>query len=100
MASKSTHKQPQGKRRPSAHSGVSRSYSQMYKNAAVATAPPVHAPLTKSGAKAVEAIPAVLKGSDEVDWRGEYGYVLKDLRTLGLVTLSLILAIIVVGLFL
>ena len=91
-----------GKRAPSS-ANVSRSYSDLYKSAAAganvkAPAAPV-APLAPAKVKVADKAPVVLKTSDEVDWRGEYGYVLKDLRTLGLVTGVLVVAIVVVGLF-
>lgn len=84
-----------GKR--TAGSNVARNYSALYKNAAAgASAAPVQ--LTKD-AKEGEKVLAVLRTSDDVDWRGEYGYVLTDLRTLGIVTGVLVIAIVVVGLF-
>jgi hypothetical protein len=95
-------KQPQGKRRPST-SGVSRSYSEMYKSAAAGAAPasaPATATTKAVTVRPVDTVPAVLKTSDQVDWKGEYGYVLSDLRTLGIVTAALVIGIIVVGMFL
>lgn len=91
-----TTKQPQGKRRPSSTSGVSRSYSQMYKSSAAGAS----APATAAAVKAGDSVPATLRGSDEVDWRGEYGYVLDDLRLLAIVTSVLVVAIVVAGIFL
>lgn len=85
--------------------GSPRSYSEVYKNSAKAGAPTaqVASPAPAKGA-APKSMPAKsvapgLSGSDSVDWWGEYGYVLNDLKVLGLTTFGLLAAIIVVGLF-
>lgn len=80
--------------------GSPRSYSEIYKNSATTGAPAAQKPsaataASKSAAKNV----SVLSGSDSVDWWGEYGYVLNDLKFLGLVTASLLLGIIVISFF-
>ena len=41
---------------------------------------------------------AVKKGSDSVDWQGEYRYVVKDLRRLLIVSVALFALIVVIGL--
>jgi len=97
------------KKTKSKSSGSPRSYSEIYKNsaatAAPAGAPVAGAPATHSaGAAATVAATATGKesatlGSDSVDWRGEYGYVLSDLKRLGLVTGIIAGAIIIVGFF-
>ncbi len=82
-------------------SGSPRSYSEVYKSSATTGAPvapqSVSAGATKSVATRSSA-PALASG-ETVDWWGEYGYVLNDLKYLGLVTLGLLIAIIVVGFF-
>lgn len=111
MASKST-----GKKKPSASSGAPRSYSEVYKNSAASVAPAAPAPAKANGAapkstgsaaksngaaaRKPEAASVAVATSDDVDWKGEYGYVLDDLRFLGIVTASLVAAIILVGIFL
>lgn len=94
------------KSRKKSSGGSPRSYSEVYKSSATAGAPAVQmaAPAGAPKSVAAQSLSAksaapVLTGSDTVDWWGEYGYVLNDLRNLGLVTASLLLAIIVVGLF-
>ncbi|HRA67949.1 MAG TPA: hypothetical protein PL187_18105 [Caldilinea sp.] len=88
------------KKTKSKSSGSPRSYSEIYKNSA-ATAAPIAG---VSGSAAAAAAPAAVKdsatlGSDSVDWRGEYGYVVNDLKRLGLVTGIIAGGIIVVGFF-
>ncbi len=91
MASKSNKK---------SSSGAPRSYSEVYKSSAATGAPAVQTtaatPATKSATKT--ASPA-LSGSDTVDWYGEYGYVLSDLKLLGIVTAGLLVGIIVLSFF-
>lgn len=86
--------------------GSPRSYSEVYKSSATAGAPaaqtvaPARAATNIANQSLSAKSPApLLTGSDTVNWWGEYGYVLNDLSYLGLVTLGLLLAIIVVGLF-
>lgn len=106
MASKSAGKKKQG-----TSAANPRSYSEIYKNsAATATSQPAATAASNAsangGSKAVaevrkaDAPVAALAGSDTVDWKGEYGYVLDDLKYLGIVTASLVGAIIVAGIFL
>ncbi len=86
--------------------GSPRNYSEVYKSSANTGAPvlqqsaPTGAGLnTTVKSSAAKAAPA-LTGANTVDWWTEYGYVLNDLKYLGLVTLGLLVAIIVIGLFL
>lgn len=105
MASKSTGKKKQG-----TSAANPRSYSEIYKSsAATATSQAASGAANASangGSKATTEVrkpdvPAVaLAGSDTVDWKGEYGYVLADLKYLGIVTASLVGAIIIAGIFL
>lgn len=89
---------PQNKKTKSKSSGSPRSYSEIYKSTA-ATAAPVAASTSAGAVASAPAKDAKLLGSDSVDWRGEYGYVLDDLKRLGLVTAIIAGAIIVVGFF-
>lgn len=77
--------------------GSPSNYSEIYKkSAANATAPIVAA---DGGAAAAAAVAAPARTSDEVDWKGEYGYVVDDLKRLGIITALIAGAIIVVGFF-
>lgn len=91
------------KKTKSKSSGSPRSYSEIYKNSAATAVPAASAPATAANTAAVTAAaPAKevqMLGSDSVDWKGEYGYVLDDLKRLGLVTAIIAGAIIVVGFF-
>lgn len=92
------------KKAKSKSSGSPRSYGEIYKSSA-ANAAPISGETIAAGpaaAVATAAAPArdaILKSSDEVDWQGEYGYVVDDLKRLGIVTAVIAGAIIVVGLF-
>jgi hypothetical protein len=92
--------------RKGASAGEPSSYSKLYKSSAAgagvmpaAEKMPVKAE-QQAGAATAPAVQPVAGTKDTVDWKGEYGYVLSDLRRLGLVTLGLVVAIIVVGFFL
>ncbi len=91
--------------------GSPRNYSEVYKSSATAGASAVQQSAPASAglsstvkSTTVKSIAAkgapTLSGASTVDWWAEYGYVLNDLKYLGLVTLSLLVAIIVIGLFL
>lgn len=73
--------------------GSPRSYSEVYKSSAASVA----APVVVADGSAAAAAPA--RTSDEVDWKGEYGYVVADLKRLGIITAAIAGAIIVVGFF-
>lgn len=76
--------------------GSPSSYSEIYKKSASnATAPIV----ASDGSASAAAVAAPARTSDEVDWKGEYGYVISDLKRLGLITALIAGAIIVVGFF-
>lgn len=53
-----------------------------------------------SEARASRSATPVGRGSETVDWQGEYGYVLRDLRTLLIVSVILFAAMIGTGLLL
>ena len=76
--------------------GSPSNYSEIYKKSAANAAPPVVA--ADAGAAAA-AVAAPARTSDEVDWKGEYGYVVNDLKRLGIITAFIAGAIIVVGFF-
>jgi hypothetical protein len=90
--------------RKGASAGEPSNYSKLYKSSAAGVAPAPEKSAVKvekrSDAVAVPAAAPAAAAKDTVDWRGEYGYVLSDLRRLGLVTLGLVVAIIVAGFFL
>jgi hypothetical protein len=91
------------KKAKSKSSGSPRSYSEIYKSSAANPAA-VSGGTVAAGSAAAATVAAptrevVLKSSDEVDWRAEYGYVVADLKRLGIVTAVIAGAIIVVGLF-
>lgn len=83
-----------GKRRSKsrASAGEPSNYSQLYKSSAAGAAVVV--------APQVEEASIAVKGSESVDWRSEYSYVLADLRKLLLVTAALVIGILAVGLIL
>ncbi len=84
-----------GKRRNSSKAGAGEpsNYSQLYKSSAAG------APVVVSAGPAEETT-IVLKDSNAIDWKGEYSYVLTDLRKLLIVTLALAVGILVLGFFL
>ena len=90
----------QNKKTKSKSSGSPRSYSEIYKNSA-ATAAPIDGALASATVTAASASTkeSATLGSDSVDWRGEYGYVVADLKRLGLVTAIIAGGIIIVGFF-
>jgi len=81
--------------KPNISAGRPRSYSELYKNDT--TAPSSIALAT--GAKVQEPRTTVSRSAETVDWKSEYAYVLNDLRMLGLVSISLLAIIVVVGFF-
>lgn len=74
-------------RKPGASAARPRSYSELYKGDKTRTAQVV------TTATSATASPEVM------NWREEYAYVVRDLRTLGLVSAVLFGAIIIVGFF-
>ncbi len=83
-----------GKRRSSSRAGAGEpsNYSQLYKSSAAGAA--------VISVAQVEETPVAVRGSDTVDWKSEYSYVLADLRKLLIVTVALIIGILVIGFFL
>ena len=80
--------------------GAPRSYSEVYKSSATSGAPAVQTTAPASATKATSKVAApALSGSDSVDWKGEYGYVISDLRLLGMVTGGLLVGIVVLSFF-
>ena len=89
--------------RKGASAGEPSNYSKLYKSSAAGAgvnAAPTPAKVTKKSSAAETPSAPVARDKDTVDWRGEYGYVLSDLRRLGLVTLGLVIAIVIAGFFL
>lgn len=76
-----------------ASAGEPSSYSKLYKSSA-----PGASAATAVAVSSAEVAPAS-NGSDAVDWKGEYGYILGDLRKLAIITVSLVIGIIIVGFF-
>jgi hypothetical protein len=83
-----------GRRRTTSKAGAGEpsNYSQLYKSSAAGAAVVAVAQ--------VEQTPVAERGSESVDWKNEYSYVLGDLRKLLIVTAALILGILVLGFFL
>jgi hypothetical protein len=83
-----TKKKSSTTRRPSISAARPRSYSELYKADKSRTAPVV--------AKSAE----VATSTQSMDLRQEYAYVIRDLRTLGIVSAALFGIIIIIGFFL
>lgn len=103
MATKSAtqRKKSAAPKRQSISSGNPRSYGEMYKDdktrsAAPSAAPSAAASVATSRRTAVVETP---RQSDHLNWREEYDYVIRDLRSLGIVTTALFAVIIVAGFF-
>lgn len=87
--------------RKGASAGEPSNYSKLYKSSAAgAGVTPTAVKIDKRAETAAPAAVSTVRDKETVDWKGEYGYVLSDLRRLGLVTLGLVIAIIVAGFFL
>lgn len=93
MATKSAtqRKKSAAPKRQSVSSGNPRSYGEMYKGDRVVP-PTVNTPRSAP-------VPTVSAPENAVNWRQEYDYVIRDLRTLGIVTTTLFAVIIIVGFF-
>lgn len=93
MATKSAtqRKKSAAPKRRSISSGNPRSYGEMYKGDR-AVPPTVNTPRSAP----VQTISAP---EASVNWRQEYDYVIRDLRTLGIVTTTLFAVIIIAGFF-
>ncbi len=81
----------------SASAGRPRSYSELYKNNNAA--PAAQPGLVSTGKTAEPRRYSAPKSVEAVDWASEYKYVAKDLRLLGIVSVSLIAVIIVAAFF-
>ena len=78
-----------------ASAGNPRSYSDLYRNsrdAATSSEP------TKAGQSAASTV--AVNRQTSIDWRGEYGHVLTDLRRLGVISGVLVVAMIIASYFL
>jgi hypothetical protein len=96
-SSKSKSKRPP----QSVGSGSPRSYSEVYKaSAAGAYATPATGSASAGTSGTAKSTAPTISTSADVDWAGEYGYVLSDLRTLFLITGVLVIGIVVAGFFL
>lgn len=84
-------KKKRSRSKQSVSSAKPRNYSEMYKDDN--TVPQVQS----SDSESTAASPAEKKGSDQVDWKGEYAYVFRDLRVLTIVSVVLFALIIGVG---
>jgi len=90
MATKKKRTSP---KRQGASSGRPRSYGEIYKNETSRQS----LPPAVTGARATAATEVAT--ADAVDWHSEYDYVLRDLRTLLIVSAVLFAVIILIGLF-
>ena len=72
-----------------------RNYSQYYNKEEGTSAGAISQ--TPSVERTVRAVAATGKSSDTVDWQGEYGHVLRDLRTLLIVSVLIFAAMIATG---
>lgn len=86
-------KQTKSRRSSGMSKAQPRSYSELYGNRDVPGAP---APAQARAKSAVEEA-APKRGSDSVDWRGEYGRVFGDIRQLLVISALLFGAMIVLG---
>ena len=83
------------KRRSSVSSVSPRSYGDMFKDQPGGNTIPTPSSGKKSKASALAS--AAVKGSDTVNWEGDYAYVLKDLRWLLILSGVLLAAIVAAG---
>lgn len=84
----STRSSRQRKRRQSAITGNPNSYKHLYQDGASQTI---------AVAEDSTAAASIGKGPDAVDWQGEYGYVMRDLRLLFIVSALIFVAMIGAG---
>lgn len=84
----STRSSRQRKRRQSAITGNPNSYKHLYQDGAGQTI---------ATAQDSTATASLRKGSDAVDWQGEYGYVIRDLRLLFIVSALIFVGMIGAG---
>ncbi len=109
MATKSAaqRKKNAAPQRPSISSGNPRSYGEMYKGDKTRSSAPITA-TTATTATTTTTTTATLRRpsvsetphyTDTASWHQEYDYVLRDLRTLGIVTAALFAVIILASFF-
>lgn len=84
-------KKKRSRSKQSVSSAKPRNYSEMYKDDN--TVPQVQSSDSKSATASVTE----KTSSDQVDWKGEYAYVFRDLRTLTIVSVVLFALIIGIG---
>lgn len=80
-------------KRQSISSGRPRSYGEMYKNETT------RQPAANTAVAASRSTATVAQATDNIDWRTEYSHVIRDLKTLLLVSAVLFAVIIVAGFF-
>ena len=99
MATKSAtqRKKSAAPKRQSISSGNPRSYGAMYKDDKTRSAAP--STVSSSATSRRTVVVETPRQSDNVNWREEYDYVIRDLRSLGIVTTALFAVIIVAGFF-
>ena len=78
-----------------ASAGNPRSYSDLYRNSRAAATSSEPAKAGQSAASTV-----AVNHQTSIDWRGEYGHVLTDLRRLGVISGVLVVAMIIASYFL
>lgn len=88
-------KQTKGRRQSGMSKAQPRSYSELYGNRDVPSAPAPAAASDRAKSRVEEAAPK--RGSDSVDWRGEYSRVFGDIRRLLVISALLFGAMIVLG---
>lgn len=95
MATKSAtqRKKSAAPKRQSINSGNPRSYGEMYKDDKTRSTTPTTATPRRT------VVVEMPRQTDNVNWREEYDYVIRDLRSLGIVTTALFAVIIVAGFF-
>lgn len=80
-------------KRQSISSGRPRSYGDMYKNETT------RQPTTNTAVTASRSTATAAQAAENIDWRTEYSHVIRDLKTLLLVSAVLFAVIIVAGFF-
>ncbi len=73
-----------------------RSYSELYQNDNTVSAP---ATPTASATQTTESRYTSVKSAEAVDWKGQYAYVMSDLRLLLIVSVALVAIIFIARLF-
>lgn len=89
-----TKKKTSSTKKPSTSAARPRSYSDLYKADKTRTVSVVTTPNRKLATST-----AATASTESVNWREEYAYVVRDLRTLGIVSAALFGIIIIAGFF-